>query len=458
MTEVLRKGWCPGALAPMLSGDGYIFRLRLTNGILPFERAKSFADLARCYGNGAFDLSARANLQMRGVSADKIADLQQELSALGLLDSDARAEAVRNIVPSPLAGFDPTAPIDARPLVAALEALLARQKTLHDLPPKFGFSIDGGGVAPLAGLITDIDFAAVSGGAAPRLKVSLGGVEVGWVAPENVVTAAEVLARNFLRLRGEDRRMGALVERIGVEPLLANSSTVIARSASDAAIQKPQAGSGLLPKAQRLRRASIDKRRERAALPVARNDGTEDAPSRIILGAQICGENHFVGAGLQFGRIEADALEALAVEAQALGAAELRLTPWRALLAVGLSEKGAQTLAQRLAKLEFILDANDPRLAFSACPGAPACPSALGDVRAAALALSPFWRAGAGRVHVSGCVKGCAFHGRAVTFVVDRQGFSLVENGLARDEPLLRGLDLAGCQQQLERISTGARV
>jgi precorrin-3B synthase len=457
MTGNLRKGWCPGALAPMLSGDGYIFRLRLTNGILSFERAKTFADLSRRYGNGAFDLSARANLQMRGVSAENIRALQEELSALGLLDSDARAEAVRNIIPSPLAGADPRALIDARPLVVALEAMLTSEKALHDLPPKFGFSIDGGGALPLAGLVTDIDFTAVGGGAAPRLKFSLGGVDAGLVAPEDLVAAAEILARNFLHLRGEDRRMSALVERIGVTPLLDNSSTVIARSAQgalrapvsiedarrerqamDAAIQRPQAGSGLLRS--------------------ARNDGGASIVYRKILGAQNCGEQDFVGAGLLFGRVEADTLEALADAAKQCGAGELRLTPWRALVAVGLSPDGAKTLAARLAKLGFILDATDPRLAFSACPGAPACPSAVGDVRTAALALAPYWRVDAGRVHVSGCVKGCALHGRALTLVASMEGFSLVENGFAGDETVARRLDLAACQQELSRISTGARV
>ena len=438
MIENLRKGWCPGALAPMLSGDGYIFRLRLTNGILSFERAKKFAELSRRFGNGAFDLSARANLQMRGVSAENIPALQEELSALGLLDSDARAEAVRNIVPSPLAGVDPSAPIDARPLVMALESLLTREKALHDLPPKFGFSIDGGGVLPLVGLVTDIDFATVGGGEASRLKVSLGGVDAGSVAPANLVAAAEILARNFLRLRDEDRRMSMLVERIGVAPLLDNSSAVIARSASDAAIQRPQAAFGLLC--------------------AARNDGGASVVYRKILGAQSCWEGKFVGVGLLFGRIEGDALEALADAAKQCGAVELRLTPWRALLAIGLSPEGAKTLAARLEKRNFILDADDPRLAFSACPGAPACPSALGDVRAAALALAPFWRVDAGRVHVSGCVKGCALHGRALTLVARPEGFSLVENGLARDEPIAQGLDLAACQRKLSNISTGARV
>jgi precorrin-3B synthase len=420
--DALRKGWCPGALAPMLSGDGYIFRLRLVNGSLSFERAKIFADLARRYGNGAFDLSARANLQMRGVGVEDIAPLQAELAALGLLDSDPRAEAVRNIVPSPLAGFDPTALIDARPLVEVLDALLIREKALHNLPPKFGFSVDGRGVLPLRGVETDIGFAAFLDDEGPRLRVALGGIVVGSIAPRHFIETAESLARNFLRLRVDERRMAALVARldatVGVAGLFKNVPIDI------------------------------------------------EAPQRILtplgadkfLGAQNCGDRSFVGAGLLFGRVEADALESLVEAAEASGAAALRLTPWRALLAVGLARKKAEDLALRLKACGFLLDAADPRLAFTACPGAPACSSALGDVRAVALALAPHWRADAGRVHVSGCVKGCALHGRALTIVAERDGFSLIENGFARDEPVVRRLDVAGLQARLAKLSTGVRM
>ncbi len=429
MSEVNRRGWCPGALAPMLSGDGYIFRLRLTNGALSFERAKIFADLARRLGNGAFDLSARANLQMRGVGRENIAPLQQELAALGLLDANARAEAVRNIVPSPLAGFDASALFDTRPLVAQLEALLTRESALHELPPKFGFSIDGGGALPLAGLVTDVDFTAIS----PVLfEISLGGAAAGFVTPENLVAAADGLARNFLRLRGEDRRMSALVARVGVLPLLANLSAVISRG-----------DSGKLPQTQ-----------QAAVLRSARDDGAGAVDYFKVLGAH----ENFVGAGLLFGRIEADALEALAREAQAQGAAELRLTPWRALLAVGLAPERPRRLAEKLETLDFILDGGDARLAFSACPGAPACPHALADVRAVALQLAPHWRSDAGRIHVSGCVKGCALHGRALTLVAGGDGFSLVENGFARDEPQARGLDLGAITTKLDLLFRGAPV
>jgi precorrin-3B synthase len=401
----------------MLSGDGYIFRLRLTNGVLSFARAKAFAALARRYGNGAFDLSARANLQMRGVGAAHIAPLQEALATLGLLDSDPRAEAVRNIVPSPLAGFDPSALLDTRPLVVALEALLTREKALHDLPPKFGFSIDGGGALSLIGLSTDIDFAAVTSHDRPRLRVSLGGTPAGDIAPDQICATAAILARNFLRLRGDHRRMSALVARIGVGPLLEGAPIAMARDA----------------------------------------EGAFGANGKI-LGAQNVGAYSFVGAGLLFGRIEADELEGLAQAAQDGGAVELRLTPWRALLAVGLSRQGAEKFVSNLKGLGFLLNDDDPRLAFSACPGAPACSSALADVRALSLALAPHWRADAGRVHVSGCAKGCAYHGHALTFVAERDGFSLVESGFARDEPSARGLDLAGCEKKLMQISMGARV
>jgi precorrin-3B synthase len=432
MIAINRRGWCPGALAPMLSGDGYIFRLRLTNGALSFECAKIFADLARRFGNGAFDLSARANLQMRGVRGENIAPLQEELSSLGLLDANARAEAARNIVPSPLAGFDASAPLDARPLVVALETLLSRETALHELPPKFGFSIDGGGVLPLKGLVTDIDFTAVS---PDRLEVALGGITAGFVAPKNLVAAAEGLARNFLRLRGEDRRMSALVARIGVAPLLADLSTVIASEAK-------QSTSRASP--------SVDC----FVASAARNDGGEAVDYFNILGAH----ENFVGIGLLFGRIEADEIETLAHEAMAFGATEFRLTSRRALLAVGVAQEGVNKLAEKLEVLGFILDGGDPRLAFSACPGAPACSHALADVRGVALELAPHWRPHYGRIHVSGCVKGCALHGRALTLVAEREGFSLVENGFARDEPQARGLDIGAIMIKLDTLSRGASV
>src|ERR1700736_3433744 len=115
-----REGWCPGALRPMETGDGLLVRLRLTGGILTTKNAHAIAACAIRHGNGLIDLSSRANLQLRGVSAETLPDLTSELADLNLLDPSADAEAVRNVVASPLAGLDPSAVLDVRPIVHAL--------------------------------------------------------------------------------------------------------------------------------------------------------------------------------------------------------------------------------------------------------------------------------------------------------------------------------------------------
>ena len=42
----LRKGWCPGALRPMMARDGLLVRLKITGGIVPAGLARAIADLA----------------------------------------------------------------------------------------------------------------------------------------------------------------------------------------------------------------------------------------------------------------------------------------------------------------------------------------------------------------------------------------------------------------------------
>ena len=105
------KGWCPGALRPMLSGDGLVARLRLSCNEAPLAHVANIADWAETYGNGLIDLSARGNLQIRGVREATLPGLTQALAKARLLtDASPEAEAVRNVLVSPLAGFDPGRP------------------------------------------------------------------------------------------------------------------------------------------------------------------------------------------------------------------------------------------------------------------------------------------------------------------------------------------------------------
>lgn len=114
---------------------------------------------------------------------------------------------------------------------------------------------------------------------------------------------------------------------------------------------------------------------------------------------------------------------------EASGASALRVTPWRLILLEG----GAAIPAP-----DFVTDGADPMMTTDACPGAPFCLQAQVETRDIARALA---QRIPGRLHVSGCAKGCAHMGPADITVVGNNGrFDLVKQGRAGDEPCQRGL------------------
>ncbi len=128
--------------------------------------------------------------------------------------------------------------------------------------------------------------------------------------------------------------------------------------------------------------------------------------------------------GLPFGRIDAPELIALAGVAELAG---VRLTPWRMLILEGVAADAAG------------LPRPDPRLlTVDACVGAPACPQASVATRPLAIRLAPFV---AGRLHVSGCAKGCARATPADIVLTGRDGcFDLARHARAGAPPIATGL------------------
>ncbi len=145
--------------------------------------------------------------------------------------------------------------------------------------------------------------------------------------------------------------------------------------------------------------------RHGAPLPGWAEGKERPAPAR----APIRPGRHVLGyaCGVAFGSTEASALADLMLGS---GAQALRITPWRVLLLEG-GEPGWIG--------NFIHEASHPTLCMDACPGAPACPQATVETRGLAARLSPHV---AGRLHVSGCAKGCARHGPADVVLTGRQG------------------------------------
>jgi len=276
MTQPIIKGWCPGALRPMASGDGLMVRVRPRGGRLERTQAAGIAALALAHGNGVIDLSTRANLQLRGVSEASRPALIAGLRVLGLIDASPEIEARRNLVVTPFweAG-DGT-----ESLAQALAEALARDDA-PALPGKFGFALDTGAAAVLRAVSADIRLERhPGGGLMVRADGAATGAVVDWHdGPE----AALALAHWFVASGGMSEGRGRMAAHLarGAVPPAACCAT---------------------------RAAAVD--------PFTPAPGP--CPQGVLV-------------GLAFGQIEARMLAALA----ALG--PLRLTPWRMLLIEGLA-------------------------------------------------------------------------------------------------------------------------
>src|SRR5262245_18738431 len=144
------KGWCPSALRPMLSGDGFVVRVQPRIGRLTSAQALEVAELAKRLGNGLIDLTGRANLQIRGVRHRDQDAIAAALDRLGLIHADAELEAQRNILVAPFWRDGD----DTQWIAAGLERALAAGPL--SLPQKFGFAVDCGMTRLLAQSPADI--------------------------------------------------------------------------------------------------------------------------------------------------------------------------------------------------------------------------------------------------------------------------------------------------------------
>lgn len=197
MSAAMVKGWCPGALRPMQSGDGLVVRVRPFGGRLDAAQTAGLAHLAERHGNGLIDITSRANLQIRGVSDSSHRLLLDGLAQLMLLDPDGDTESRRNILVTPFwRDGDET-----QALAAELEEALADSSL--ELPTKFGFAIDDGTSRVLGGSSADVR---IERDAAGGLMVRADGAWLGrLVARGEAVSTALAVASWFVASGGRGR-------------------------------------------------------------------------------------------------------------------------------------------------------------------------------------------------------------------------------------------------------------
>jgi precorrin-3B synthase len=389
--------------------DGGLARIRVPGGVLTRDSLVALTGLAAELGNGRMELTARGNLQLRGLAPGAEVELSARLAAHGLLPSVPHDRA-RNVLASPLSGRDGVGVLDVRPLVAELDRRLCADPELAALPGRFLFALDDGR-GDVAGQRADVAVLALPD---QRVALLLGGRDSGLRLPvRTAVTGLLVSARAFLRRRADERVWrvtelpdgplelvpevrAALVEGLGGDPV-GSIGTGPAVSVPD---RDPHG-------------------------PVGRIEQTD---GRVALAASV-----------PLGELTQSRCQVLAAVAER----EVLLTPWRGVVLPDLAPPATGLAARRLTGAGLLLDPTSPSLGVSACTGRPGCAKALADVRAdasvaagraAGTAVPPVADVDGARlpVHWSGCARRCGRPaGPVVDVVAEEGGYQVLRDGQA---------------------------
>jgi len=413
---------CPGARHAIATDDGALVRVRVPGGYLGAAALLALAALAQRYGDGALELTARANVQLRGLCADDLDAVSDVLVAVGLLPSVAH-ERVRNVAANPFAGVDPTELLDVRPYVAAFDRALVASAMLAALPAKFLVAFDGGGRG------------------ADRRGADLVAAALAPLAPP----AAGGPPHFAIAIAGEARRLVVPANRVASVLLeLAQHAVTLAKSSA--------AGS---PCAATWRLATLPHSCDRIPAhlagyvrPVSAGVALENAGAHAlvaplgVLAAADAAQANLVPA-IALGRLSASQARAIALLALAEGA-DVRLGPWRGVVVGAFPRSALERAHRRFGAVELSLDGANGFAGVAACAGRGRCDAALADVRADATAYAARV-AGAGdapvrHVNFAGCEKRCAMRrGADVDLVATARGYDV----FARGERVATALDAA---------------
>jgi precorrin-3B synthase len=387
----------------MPTGDGLLVRVHPPLGILTRVQARAVADGARRFGNGHLDITARANLQIRGVTAASRAPLARLLEDVGLGDVRADGGPQRLTLTSPLAGRDPAETINVPALAHAVESA---GLGIPGLPAKTLVVIEGRRDVAMP----EADCALVARGSGVVIAIRSGQGQRELLTCGESEAAAAVAALLAAFARTGQRRIRDVPE----DELTALTEAL--RSKGGTHVPTP-----------------------------AREAGPCSASPSLMSFAPSAGLR--TQAGLQilaidapFGRCAADALDRITAAAETIGADEIRLSPTRGFVLLATAGALAATVLADLAA-DFIVASDDPRRRIDACTGAPGCASGstptLADAARLAEVFRPLAMAGSS-AHVSGCAKGCARPGPADVTLVGREGvYGAVIGGAPSDEPTI---------------------
>jgi ferredoxin-nitrite reductase len=397
-TLTIHLKWLGIFFRPVTPGR-FMVRLRLPNGLISADQLQALAEVVdRCGDHGSADITTRQNLQLRGLLLEDMAPLLRQLAAVGLTSRQSGHDNPRNITGNPLAGIDPEEILDTRPLVRAIQERLLGPQGPRNLPRKFNVAVGG---APDSFLLhNDLAFLPARRGEELGFTVMGGGffsaqrnelaIPLGlWLRPEQLAGFSLAVLRHFERQGDRSTRNRSrvmyLIEALGLD----------AYCAEVLATWRELEGPGVEALAHDGSHLVVRPPRDICGVHNQRQPGLA-----------------WVGLNVPMGRLDAEAMDGLAVLARTYGSGELRFSESQNVLIADVPQERLPTLLEE-PLLQRFSPRPGPLLAEAvSCTGNHYCSFALIPTKSTALAVVEELEhrleiPHAVRTHWTGCPNAC---------------------------------------------------
>ncbi|UKO97975.1 precorrin-8X methylmutase [Nostoc sp. UHCC 0870] len=402
---------CPGLFYATPAQDGILSRIRIPGGIINSKQCQAIADIADKYGGGYIDVTNRANLQIREIREGIEPEVLQQLQDLGLGSNNSGVDQIRNIMTSPTAGIDPQELIDTRPFVQNWDNYITQHSTLSGLSAKFSVCFDGGGLVSVCDRPNDITLAAIAIDNKTYFRLYLSAGAKGKpptdtriiLPPEHSLKVLAAFTQIYLTHSHPLCASAPLREKINPhtqrKPRLRE---VINHLGLDNYLQEVE---------------------QRLPFYWKRKDLTPEQRSNtqyhhIGIHPQHQPELYYIGIVLPLGRLETQQLRGLADLSEKYSHGTLRLTPWQNLLLTDIPQQKLTEVQREITDLKLDASPTNIKSALVACSGNQGCAAAATDTKTHALALADYLQSHVTlehpvNIHLSGCEKSCAQHGKS---------------------------------------------
>ena len=383
--------------------DGYfMLRMKINGGQVTNDQFRVIAGLARDYGRGIADITTRQTFQMHWLKVEQMPDFMDRLGrvGLGVLAGlyGACGDICRNIVSSPLAGFDLLEKLDPRPLVDEASAYFSSNPEYADLPRKFKVGI----------------FGYRSSGQCEINCLSFYGVqntdgEVGYGVTIGGGLSTEPHLAQDMNVFVRANKVMEVME--GVTAMYRDHG--YRKSRKHARLKYLVADWGI-EKTRSVLEEQYLKYKLRDGEAQETFKGYEDSLGVV---PQKGGELSAIGVPVIAGRMTADQMDEVADIAQEFGTGDIRLTVMQNFVIINIPNDKIEAVKARLEAIDLPIEVSAVRRGVVACTGIEFCNLAVTETKARAKNLVNLLDEGVQwndseyfRINVNGCPNSCGQH------------------------------------------------